>query len=441
MNTSDTSEANELSGAAAPADWESEQSGTDERISLRRRLRRWLWHVFARQVALLCVMSLSLARLIGRRRRPVDGDECEIMLTGRFDSNNWILNHIGPLSASRKCSHLWMVSSEFVPTVPKVTAIYPPKWLVKFVGVTSARLLTFAWAAMRKRPDFVGGFHLVPNGAMAVIFGRLVGARSMYFCVGGPAEIHDGGVYSSDSPFGRMETADSVVERRFLKLVAAADMVITMGTKAITFFRDKGIDTSFHVVSGGINPNRFHVAEKAPSVDLILTGRLVPIKRFDVFLQAVGIVVKKLPDIGAVIVGDGVLRSELRSLSVKLGIDRNVSFVGHQENVEDWLRRSKVFVLTSDSEGLSLSMMEGMMSGLPAIVSNVGDLGDLVEDGVNGFLVPRRSPGLFADRIIELLTDDRRREEFARAARRTALRYETHATIKRWDDILLNGRS
>jgi len=440
MNMSDTSEANELSGTGTPADRQGRQFGTDERVSFRRRSRRWLWHVFARQVALLCVMSLSLARLIGRRRRPVNGDECEIMLTGRFDSDNWILNHIGPLSTSKGCSRLWMVSSEIVPTLPKVSAIYPPKWLGKLVGVTSARLLTFAWAAMRKRPDFVGGFHLIPNGAIAVVIGKLVGARSMYFCVGGPAEISDGGVHSSDSPFGRMETADVVVERRFLKLVAAADMVITMGTKAVTFFRDKGIDTDFHVVSGGINQAKFRVADKVPSVDVILTGRLVPIKRFDIFLQALETVVKEIPDIKALVVGDGMLRSELRSLSVKLGVGHNVQFVGHQENVEEWLRKAKVFVLTSDSEGLSLSMMEAMMSGLPAIVSDVGDLGDLVEDGVNGFLVPRRSPRLFADRMIELLVDDRRREEFGRAARRTALRYETDATIRRWNEILLDGR-
>jgi glycosyltransferase involved in cell wall biosynthesis len=106
--------------------------------------------------------------------------------------------------------------------------------------------------------------------------------------------------------------------------------------------------------------------------------------------------------------------------------------------VENWLRKSKIFVLTSDSEGLSLSMMEAMMSGLPAVVSDVGDLGDLVEHGVNGYLVPRRSPELFADCVVELLTDARKLEEFSQAARRSALRYETQTTIQRWDSILGN---
>ena len=118
------------------------------------------------------------------------------MLTGRFDSDNWILAHIGPLAASRECSRLWMVSASPVPQLPKVNAIYPPKWLMKIMGATPARLLTFLWEAVRKRPHIVGGFGLTVNGIPVVITGRLVGARSMYFCVGGPAEVRDGGIHS-----------------------------------------------------------------------------------------------------------------------------------------------------------------------------------------------------------------------------------------------------
>jgi glycosyltransferase involved in cell wall biosynthesis len=364
------------------------------------------------------------------------------MLTGRFDSDNWILAHLGPLSASKECSRLWMVSTNPVPALPKVVAIYPPKWLIKVMGVTLARLLTFLWAAMRKRPHVVGGFHIMVNGIAAVIVGRLVGARSMHFCVGGPAEICDGGIHSADSYFTKMETADAVVESRFLRIVAESDMVITMGTRAVSYFHDKGIDTNLHVVSGGIDPIRFQPAEEAALYDLIWTGRLVEVKRMDIFLQAVKNVVDKIPDIRAVIVGEGKLTEELRRLVCDLGINRNVSFAGHQDNIENWLCKSKVFVLTSDSEGLSLSMMEAMMCGLPAVVSNVGDLADLVEDGVNGFLVPRRSPELFADRIIELLTDTRKLTDFSKAAHRSALRYETRSAIRKWDNIIANyGKS
>ena len=409
-------------------------------VTFWRRLQRLFWHVFGRQLTLLSLMAITVAGWIGRRRRPVDDKGCKIMLTGRFDSDNWILAHLGPLSASKECSRVWMVSTNPVPSLPKVIGIYPSKWLMKILGVTPARLLTFAWTAMWKRPHIVGGFHITVNAITAIILGRLVGARTMYFCVGGPAEIRDGGIHGVETPFVKMETADTVVESRFLKFVAESDMVITMGTRAVDFFRDKGINSDLHVVSGGIDSIRFRQAEEPPSYDLILTGRLATVKRIDVFLQAVKSVAAKLPEVRAVVVGDGELREELQKYASDIGIGRSVTFVGHQDNVETWLRKSKILVLTSDSEGLSLSMMEAMMCGLPAIVSNVGDLGDLVEDGINGFLVPRRSPRLFADRIIELLTDRQKLLAFSVAARRSALNYETTATIRRWDYILAKFR-
>jgi len=417
------------------------EESVNRSISFRRRLRRWFWHFIVRQFALLSIIALGIARWIGRRPKSTNDGECEILLTGRFESDNWILAHLGPLSASKQCSRVWMVSTNPVPVMPKVVALYPPKWLMKTIGLVPARLLTFAWAAMRKRPHIVGGFHITVNGIAAVIVARLVGIRSMYFCVGGPAEVCDGGIHMAGSYFVKMETADAVVERRLLKVIAASDMVVTMGTRAVGFFRDKGVDTDFYVVSGGIDPIRFQPAFEDPSYDLILTGRLVEIKRIDILLLAIRYIVDKLPDVKAVIVGNGKLREELHRMAKDLGINRNVSFVGFQDDIASWLQKSKIFVLTSDSEGLSLSMMEAMTTGLPAVVSDVGDLGDLVDDGVNGYLVPRRSPDLFADRIIELLSDVQKLKAFSKAARYSALRYTTEATTAKWDNIIEHYRT
>jgi len=430
----------ECLSVVAPAAEEPPKESMNGPVSFKRRLRQWFWHGVARQTTLWSLILLAIARWIGRRRRTPRTEGREIMLTGRFDSDNWILAHLGPLAASQECSRLWMVSTNPVPPLPKVVAIYPPQWLMKAVGATPARLLAFTWAAMRQRPHVVGGFHIMVNGIAAVIVARLVGARSLYFCVGGPAEIRDGGVHGVEGLFVGMETPDALVESRLLKIVAESDTVITMGTRAVGFFQGKGIDTDYHVVSGGIDPTRFQPGDEVPSYDLILTGRLAEVKRIDVFLHAVRIVADRIPNVKAVIVGDGQGRERLQALSADLGIDRNVEFVGHRNAVEDWLRRSRIFVLTSDSEGLSLSMMEAMMCGLPAVVSDVGDLADLVENGVTGYLVPRRSPQLFAERIVELLSDEQTLRAFSQAARRSALRYETQATVRRWDSILADHR-
>ena len=236
-------------------------------VSFCRRLRRAFWHAYARLFTLGWVILLSIAKVIGRRRRPISSQGCNILLTGRFDSANWIRNHLGPLAASEGCAHVWMVSTNPVPVVPKVTPIYPRKWMVKVMGATQARLLTFAWAALCRKPDWVGGFYLVANGIVAALVARLVAAQSMYFCVGGPAEVLDGGCHSKDNITGRMETPDVVVESRLLKIVGTFDTVITMGTRArgpsFATRQSRPISVSFRAVS--INRVDFSRAKTTPS--------------------------------------------------------------------------------------------------------------------------------------------------------------------------------
>lgn len=409
-----------------------------ESVPLGRRVRRWFWHRVVRQVTWTCAVMIELAGWLRGGPRARNGEKFSVMLTGRFDSNNWISAFLEPLSASKACDCLYMVSTNPVPALPNIVAIYPPKWLTKVVGASLARLITFACAAMRNRPHVVGGFHFLFNGITAVLVARLIRARSMYFCVGGSAEMRDGGIGAENPLTEKMETGDPVVEKRLLRIASHADTIITMGTRAVKYYQGRGVRADFHVVAGAINSTRFHPSSDEPSYDLILTGRLAPVKRVDIFLEAIERVAAEIDSVRVLIVGDGALRGELQQQAKDLGIESNVRFAGYlsDDEVVACLRRSRIFVLTSDSEGLSLSMTEAMMCGLPAVVSDVGDLGDLVDDGVNGYLVPRRRPELLAEKLIELLSDEAKLKDMASAARRSSLRYETQATTQRWDQIL-----
>jgi len=169
---------------------------------------------------------------------------------------------------------------------------------------------------------------------------------------------------------------------------------------------------------------------------VLYAGRLAPIKRIDLFLETVRRVKELLPHISAIVVGDGPLRQSLQQMAHKLGIERNVVFVGHQEGIEGWLRRARVFVLTSESEGLALSLMEAMRCGLPAVVPGVGELPELVDDGLNGYLVGEHSPEAFATCILKLLGDRDRLAAFGAAARRSAERFEVQRATALWDDVL-----
>ncbi len=382
------------------------------------------------------ILLLRAARRLGPHPRPIPPEGADILLTGTFHSDNWVRAHIAPLAASRHCARIRIVATAAVPVVPKVEAIYPPSWLTRTIGQAGARLVVFAWVAVRSRPHVIAAFHLLFNGLTAALLARCVGARSMYFCVGGPAEVLYGGIWSENRFFQRLRRPDALVEQWLLEGVAAQHIVITMGTRAEQFFRSRGIATAIHVVPGGIDPDRFPPSSVEATYDAILVGRLSPIKRIDLFIRAVAELAAVRPDVKAVIVGDGPLRDEMRALAAAMGLMRNITFAGKQSDVGAWLRRSRVFVLTSDSEGLALSLMEAMMSGLPAVVSDVGDLPDLVTDDVNGYLVRDRTPQAFSTRIAALLRNDSTYRRVAAAARGAARRYETAETVRLWDTVL-----
>ena len=145
---------------------------------------------------------------------------------------------------------------------------------------------------------------------------------------------------------------------------------------------------------------------------------------------------KSHPNITAVVVGDGPDRQALEALSRTLGLSSNVTFAGWQSNVADWLRNSKIFVLTSSSEGLSQALIQALICGLPAVVSNVGDLRDLVQTAFNGYLIDELSAKNFAARFTLLLTNSILLKEMSEKAVVSTRKFSVEEVAKTWQDCI-----
>lgn len=399
-------------------------------------MKQWIVRAGIRSLMFIYEKMMRVAIRMGPRKRPFDGNGCEILLTGTFYSENWIASHLKPLSMSKRCSGVQVVTSDPVPSIEKVEVISPPAWLVRLLGKVPARLATFIWVGIRTRPHYVGGFHLLFNGLAAALLGKIAGCRSVYFCVGGPAEVLGGGILSENRIFGKLDSPNKAIERKLVQAVAGFDLVVTMGSDAVSFLRERGVSIRTCIVSGGLDTDTFRPSSVPPSTDLIFVGRLASIKCIDLFLQSVRHVKEKIPNVKVKVVGDGPMRESLEQMAHDLGIEGNVTFCGHRKDVDAFMKDAKIFVLTSESEGLSLSLMEAMLCGLPAVVSGVGGLGDLVRDNVNGYLISERTPEAFSEKIVELLMNETLIARFSEAARKAAERYDVSAATALWDDIL-----
>ncbi|MBE2192950.1 MAG: glycosyltransferase [Anaerolinea sp.] len=139
------------------------------------------------------------------------------------------------------------------------------------------------------------------------------------------------------------------------------------------------------------------------------TGRLAPEKGYDVLIDAAAMLLKEGLPIFVVIAGDGPLHQHLNTRIVELGIQNNVYLIGFQENVQALLAGLDVFVLPSFSEGLSLSLLEACVSGLPCIATAVGGTVELLGNG-RGKLITPGSPQELAAAMESLMTPLVRRE-------------------------------
>lgn len=169
---------------------------------------------------------------------------------------------------------------------------------------------------------------------------------------------------------------------------------------------------------------------------VVAAGRLVRQKGFDLLIEAFAPVHERHPEWRLDIFGGGPLRAELSALIQQRGLAGAVRLRGLSRNLDDELARASIFALSSRKEGLPMVLLEAMSSGLP-VVSFDCPTGpaDVVDDGVNGLLVPAEDvPGLSAglNRVIE---DDAERAAMGAAAATTAAAYETPVIAAQWEEL------
>lgn len=162
---------------------------------------------------------------------------------------------------------------------------------------------------------------------------------------------------------------------------------------------------------------------------------LAPHKDHSCLLRAARRVVDRIPIVRFLIVGEGELERDLKRLTERLGLEKEVIFTGFREDVVDILSMLDVFVLSSHLEGLGTSVLDAMAIGIPVVATRTGGIPEMVNDGVNGFLVPVGNPSKLADRICQVLLDDPLRERLGRNARCTAEHFDIRETIRRTEEL------
>jgi len=168
----------------------------------------------------------------------------------------------------------------------------------------------------------------------------------------------------------------------------------------------------------------------------VAAGRLVGEKQYPQLVEAFGLVADRLPAWRLRIFGEGPGRAEIVRTVRRLGLFDRVELPGSTTDLASEWARAAVSAMTSRSEGFPLVMQEAMAAGVP-VVSYDSPSGPraIIEDGVDGVLVPQDSPADLAAALLRLATEDDLRHRMGEAARQAAARFGSAAVTERWVEL------
>lgn len=212
--------------------------------------------------------------------------------------------------------------------------------------------------------------------------------------------------------------------------------------------RREGLDPArVVVIHNGIEPvqrslekaeavrGRLRIAKDDPVVGMIANFNRA-VKGVTYFLDAIPVIVQALPSARFLLVGHGKEEEALRMKARALGIESRVLFAGYQRDVEGYYGVMDVSVLSSLSEGLSITLLESMSHGLPVVVTRVGGNSEVVVEGETGYLVPPKDVAAFAGQIVRLLRDPVLRVRMGESARRrVAQHFHIRDVARRYLDV------
>lgn len=223
------------------------------------------------------------------------------------------------------------------------------------------------------------------------------------------------------------------------KLVSRCDYFVFQTEGAKNFFSEK-IKKKAYVIPNPVTYPKGSVIDKGDRRNIIsFVARFeVKQKRQDLMLQAFKKVVERFPNYTLHFYGDGDDIESIKSMALELSIQNNVVFEGNVSSVKQHIADSKLFVLCSDYEGIPNALIEAMSLGIPCISTKCSPGGAelLIENGVNGLLVPCNDVDALAQAICSLLEDSQFAQTLGVNAQSVCDRFSPEKILNLWEVMI-----
>jgi glycosyltransferase involved in cell wall biosynthesis len=210
---------------------------------------------------------------------------------------------------------------------------------------------------------------------------------------------------------------------------------------------DKLAPGKIRIIYNGVDPTRFvinieniqkklELGVKVNNFIITMISRLEMVKNPELLIRVASIVLKELPNVTFLLVGDGSMKKDLIEMIQRADLKKNILMLGLRNDIEEILKITDIGILTSKEEGLSNAIIEMLMSGTPVVATDSEGTKEIMGQVRTGLLVKRNDEFHMASEIIRLLKNEPLRQEMGEVGRKSALEcFELNLMVKKHEDI------
>lgn len=288
-------------------------------------------------------------------------------------------------------------------------------------GKILKRLLVFHRFIKKAKPDIIINYNL----------------QSAYFCLTLSRKQRGKVIYSERGDPYDDEYTGLLGKLRDIT-VPRMDGLVFQSEGARDFFDDRVKKKSI-VIHNSVNvPQDIYPMPTIREKRIVNVGRLHHQKNQALLIEAFAQIAKAFPEYTLEIYGDGELHDSLQYKINELGLRKRITINPPRKDLWDCIFKASLFVLSSDFEGMPNALMEAMALGLPCISTDCrpGGARTLINDGENGFIVPRRDPESLSKAMSKCLSEPELCNMVANNAKKISMTHSEKEVFKKWEDFL-----
>lgn len=233
------------------------------------------------------------------------------------------------------------------------------------------------------------------------------------------------------------EYGDGLIKKVTNIIFRLADGFVFQTQNASEYF-SKTIQKKSIIIFNPVGEQFYRVKRTGTPHNIITVGRLYPQKNHALLIKAFSMIARMFPDENLIIYGEGELRTELEDLVRELSLENRVLLPGSVSNIPEKLAEAKIFVLSSDYEGMPNALMEAMAVGVPVISTDCpcGGASMLIQNNVNGILIPCNDVNALSISLRTLLNSEER-ECIGMKGKLSAETFNEDKIYKQWENYLI----